>query len=435
MIDFLIMYEHKNREINSDCLIKAELERRGYSVSIENTVNRQFFKYHFSKKPIVIAVISLYNDKVFHGHVTDMVGYCRKVVNLQWEQIGDIKSRGKLLIPDGHSKNAVHICWSKKRAEFLQQNGVQNAIHTGPIQMDFLKTEFASFYKSKDEIREIYAIKESRILLYISSFSYVQMSEEDQERLASMSGLDIATRKVEAEEAQDKTLDIIETYLLSHSNEAVIYRPHPGELIVDKLKSLDYQYQNFYIISDYSIQQWIQISDVVISWISTSISEVYFSGKKCVILQPTDAKSWDDVLYKTARISRTYEHLINEIENNQLSFPIDEQTIIDNYGSKEDGFAYLKIVDLLEKIYKTEKYDMPKYERRLYLSAPTKRLVKSFINRLGINERTFPFSKIPRCCNWLHFYAEYRKRIDLDYASEEEIEDITRRLRRIVNII
>ena len=167
-----------------------------------------------------------------------------------------------------------------------------------------------------------------------------------------MSGLDIATRKVEAEEAQDKTLDIIETYLLSHSNEAVIYRPHPGELIVDKLKSLDYQYQNFYIISDYSIQQWIQISDVVISWISTSISEVYFSGKKCVILQPTDAKSWDDVLYKTARISRTYEHLINEIENNQLSFPIDEQTIIDNYGSKEDGFAYLKIVDLLEKIYK-----------------------------------------------------------------------------------
>lgn len=435
MIDFLIMYEHKNREINSDCLIKAELERRGYTVSIENTVNRQFFKYHFSKKPIVIVVMSLYNDSVFHGHVTDMVGYCRKIVNLQWEQIGDVKSRGKLLIPEGHSKNAVHICWSKKRADFLRQNGVQNAIHTGPIQMDFLKTEFSSFYKSKDEVREKYNIKESRILLYISSFSYVQMNEEDQERLTLMSGLDIATRKAEAEEAQDKTLDIIETYLLLHSNEAVIYRPHPGELIVNKLKHLDYQYQNFYIISDYSIQQWIQISDVVISWISTSISEVYFSRKKCVILQPTDAKSWDDVLYKTARISRSYDQLINEIENDQLPFPIDDQTIIDNYGSKEEGFAYLKIVDLLEKIHKTEKYDIPKYERRLYLLAPTKRLLKSVIDKLRINEKTFPFSKIPKCCNWLHFYAEYRKKTELDYVSEQEIEEITRRLERIVKTI
>ena len=39
MLDFLIMYEHKNREINSDCLLKVELERRGYTVKIENTVN------------------------------------------------------------------------------------------------------------------------------------------------------------------------------------------------------------------------------------------------------------------------------------------------------------------------------------------------------------------------------------------------------------
>lgn len=435
MIDFLIMYEHKNREINSVCLIKAELERRGYSVTIENTINRQLFKYHFSKKPIVIVVISLYNDKVFYGHVTDMVGYCRKVVNLQWEQIGDLKSRGKLLIPEGHSKNAVHICWSKKRAEFLQKNGIHNAIHTGPIQMDFLKKEFSSFYKSKDEIKGEYGIKESKILLYISSFSYVQMSEEDQERLARMSGLDIVTRKVEAEEAQDKTLDIIETYLILHSDQAVIYRPHPGELIVEKLKYLNLQYQNFYIISDYSIQQWIQISDVAISWISTSISEVYFSGKKCAILQPTEARSWKDVLYEDARISKSYEQLINEIENEQLQFPIDEQLIIDNYGSKEDGFAYLNIADLLEKVYKTEKYDMPKYKRRIYLLAPTKRLLKRCIDRFGISERTFPFSKIPRCCKWLHFYVEYRKKTDPDYASEEEIKDITRRLGRIVDTI
>ena len=67
--------------------------------------------------------------------------------------------------------------------------------------------------------------------------------------------------------------------------------------------------------------------------------------------------------------------------------------------------------------------------------APTKRILKRFINKFGLNERTFPFSKIPMCRNWLHFYAEYRKKTDLDYVSAEEIDDITNRLKRIVNMI
>ena len=31
MIDFLIFYEHVNREIENDTLLKYELEKRGYS--------------------------------------------------------------------------------------------------------------------------------------------------------------------------------------------------------------------------------------------------------------------------------------------------------------------------------------------------------------------------------------------------------------------
>ena len=35
MIDFLLLYENKGREIESLCLLKLELEHRGYSVVIE----------------------------------------------------------------------------------------------------------------------------------------------------------------------------------------------------------------------------------------------------------------------------------------------------------------------------------------------------------------------------------------------------------------
>ena len=33
-VDFLIIYEHKVRELENMCLIKYELERRGYTVEI-----------------------------------------------------------------------------------------------------------------------------------------------------------------------------------------------------------------------------------------------------------------------------------------------------------------------------------------------------------------------------------------------------------------
>lgn len=433
MIDFLIMYEHRNREINSACLIKAELERRGYTALIENSVNRQYFRYHFSCKPKVILVVSLYNENIFHGHVTDMIGYCKKVVNFQWEQIGDIKSRGKLLIPKGICKTAVHLCWNENRADFLRKNGVRNAIEVGPIQMDFLKPEFSDFYKSKSAIREEYNVTQSNFLLYISSFTYVHMSKDDEERLADMTGIDIRSRIDEAEKSQNETLEVLKRYALEHKNIAVIYRPHPGEKISPVLNELCNEIPNFYVISDYSIQQWIQISDVIVSWISTSVSEIYFAGKKCVILQPVEVTAWEDVLYKGARIARTYEQLIDEIENDSMPFPIDEKLIIDNYGSKSAEFAYNKIVDLLEEIYKTDSYDMMDYPKKPYMQAPIKRCIKSLIDTMHITEDTFPFSRIRKCKDWLRFYSDYKKKTDLDYVTDKEIIEITERIKEIIN--
>ncbi len=433
MLDFLIMYEHKNREINSDCLLKAELERRGYTVKIENTVNRQLFRYHLFEKPKVIVVISLYNEKLFYGHVTDMVGYHRKVVNLQWEQIGDLKSRGKLLTPSGLCKDAVHICWGEKRAKYLQENGCKNAIATGPIQMDFLRPAFSTFYISREKLHKEYGIKGKKVLLYVSSFSYVHMKKEDKERLAEMTGLNIQLRIEEAEEAQNKTIDILETYLKNHKDESIIYRPHPGEYIIERLQKLEREESNFFIISDYSIQQWIQTSDIIISWISTSIAEIYFAKKQCVILQPTVAKSWDDVLYRDARIVRNYIDFIEEVESDSYTFPIPEKNISANYGTEADGFAYKKIADLLVEIYSTHKYDMPNYKRGLYINAPFRRFAKSVIDKLRIKDTTFPFSKIAPVRDWLKFYWDYRRKTDMDLVSDDYIQTQSLKLREIVD--
>ena len=47
-LDFLFLYEHIVRELENDCLIMAELERRGYSCELFQLMDRKMLKYFFS---------------------------------------------------------------------------------------------------------------------------------------------------------------------------------------------------------------------------------------------------------------------------------------------------------------------------------------------------------------------------------------------------
>ena len=88
MIDFLFIYEHKAREIESLCLLKAALEEKGYSVDIAQAHELNLIRYRFAfwRKPRVAIPFALYDEFSFERHVTDIVGPIKKVVNMHWEQ-------------------------------------------------------------------------------------------------------------------------------------------------------------------------------------------------------------------------------------------------------------------------------------------------------------------------------------------------------------
>ena len=115
MIDFLILYEHKARELENICLLKIELENRGYSVEILNIHEIKRLRYLFWKKPKVLITFALYDDQDFYGHVNSIVGNINKVVNLQWEQVLSEKAiENGLYNPKGKAALAVHLSWGKK---------------------------------------------------------------------------------------------------------------------------------------------------------------------------------------------------------------------------------------------------------------------------------------------------------------------------------
>jgi len=155
MLDYLFVYEHKARELESVCLLKAALELRGYSCEIIQLHNFSFktLNFRYFNKPKVIIVFALYNNKSFVGHVIDFVGYSKKVVNLQWEQIiSDKYIKLGLHNPKGLAALATHICWGENSFKRLINNGVKNAVIAGAIHLDFLRNDFRDFYKTREEL-------------------------------------------------------------------------------------------------------------------------------------------------------------------------------------------------------------------------------------------------------------------------------------------
>lgn len=83
--DYIIGYEHKHREVESICLLKAELESRGFSVFVYCIYDPGLFRYVRKYKAKVLIVPFGYDNSSFYKCVRQAVDF-DKVINLQWEQ-------------------------------------------------------------------------------------------------------------------------------------------------------------------------------------------------------------------------------------------------------------------------------------------------------------------------------------------------------------
>ena len=85
-VDFLFVYDVKNREYDNLCLLGAELKRRGYRVAYQSFWHSCTHLLYPRYKTHVAAIATCYKDTVYRTF-TGFVGSFEKVVNLQWEQI------------------------------------------------------------------------------------------------------------------------------------------------------------------------------------------------------------------------------------------------------------------------------------------------------------------------------------------------------------
>lgn len=361
--DFLFLYEHAVREYESLLLLKAELERRGYAVEIQQLLDRKQLRRRFWAKPEVLVASCMYDDEAINSHVYNNVGVCNKVVNLHWEQmLSDTQEAAPWFNFGGNAKKCIQTCWGKRTQQRLMAHGMEekNCPVTGAVMMDFLRPEFRGYFKDKAALcREFGLDPGKKLLLYISSFGYASMSEDEVKELSAMAGEDFTGFARTNRASMAETLRWFDEYLGAHPEVELVYRRHPSEWNSSALTQLAQKRPNFHVIFADSVKQWIVAADQIFIWMSTAIAEVYFAGKSCHILRPAPIEhEYDPVIYRGARCVTTYDEFTASMAAPDAPFPI-AKDVIEGYFDKSETPSYVRMADLLETVYKQPPRDEP----------------------------------------------------------------------------
>ena len=347
-------------------------------------------------------------------------------------------------------REAVHVCWGAEEQRQLIERGVkkEKAVLVGHIGMDYLRPEFRSLMYSKEKLSELYHLDLSKKwALFISSFTvyeYDKRTEQEHKTLTGNLGVEEVFIKA-CIESRKQLLKWFEHVLGKANDTIIIYRPHPNEAKTPKeLNVLEEKYDNFRVISDLSVKQWINVSDIIYNWFSSSFADIAFLGKQSFLLRPYfispeyDYKalaiqpqiSTYDVFQKS--LNKSYSDSENKQEFNNI---IHEYYGNDMYGEP----AYAKAVALFEKVYNTSELDIH-YPIRFIIGTKVfflKRRMVSYIIWLLTNA---PILKHTILKGWYKKHIENVKfakdRLSKGFvrnvATQQEIDEMTEKLKKIL---
>ena len=363
-LDFLILYEHIVREFESNCLLMAELRKRGYSVELMQLMSRKKLRYFLWKKPKVILTSAMYDNETLNSFVYNNVGRLNRVINLHWEEVlSREQEQSDFYSLKQNAAKCVHICWGEAAKERIVSHGVGegNAVVTGAMHLDFLDDNLKKQLLGKHRLSKIYGLDESlNWALYISSFSCASMDDAEIEELNNMTALDFTGFRAVGLRTMKTTLEWLERLLIDRPNTLVIYRPHPSEWESSPLAELQKRYHNFRVISEYAVREWVYACDTIISWMSTSIAEVYFLKKNCIILRSERLyDDYDPVIYEGCDAADSYDELLKRFDSSNERFPIEPHLIEAHYSFIPGIPAYTRIADLCERVYHNEPHELP----------------------------------------------------------------------------
>ena len=339
-VDFLFIYEVKQREIDSICLLGAWLENKGYKVGYINSWDSMYHRHtEYSTK---VAVISSCCTSGAYSYFTGHSRHFEKAINLQWEQVRmNFSLNSKVQIAAdfrGQALETRHVCWGENNRQFLHERyGVPLEMLRvcGYLPLDFYREELRDATEKRETLFARYGLDPSKqTLLFISSFADAGKPESEIELQEGDPQENLDKRNVQATN-QKIILDWFRKLCKEDVNVQIIYRPHPAEASNPNILQIAREIPNFHVIGQESIRNWIVNCDILCNWQSTAMIEMYAAKKKTLILRPQpipylfSMPIFEEGHFKAVT---TYDELIAGIREENPEFPVDTDILLQFYS-------------------------------------------------------------------------------------------------------
>ncbi|MCR4787516.1 MAG: hypothetical protein K5888_02920, partial [Lachnospiraceae bacterium] len=366
-LDFLFLYEHKVRELESLCLAKYELDRRGYRtkiVYIDSEENMLAVKPLYDTK--VVCMMACYNNHTAWWHVQDYVKF-EKIIDLQWENIvypKDEEREGAFKNYSEIGKEVVHVSWGK-----MNERRLLNAAHldrdkvklTGHMGMDYLRPPLDKYYVSREELFKKYNLPvDCKAILFASTYYGDSLPQSYIDDMCRRFGDDWTVYYKFMLDSQKIVIDWFIKLIKTDPDIHVIYRPHPGHPTNIALET-EKNNPQFHVIADESVKQWILTCDKIYTGNGSVVVEAFFAKKMCGLLFPLPVtEGYELKLVSNATHIKTYEEFEKSANAEKEDFPVPEENIEEIYLIDWENYNFRKFADMAEEVLKDDKYNIPK---------------------------------------------------------------------------
>ena len=386
-LDFLFIYEHKVRELENLCLLKYELDRRGYKVRIIHIEDAEALK---AMRPIyhakVVVTMACYQNSSIEWHTKNFVKF-DKLIDMQWENIVfpmDEKDEKAYKNYSGVAKEVVRISWgemNRKRLLEVAKMDPKKVKLIGHVGMDFLREELRGYYRSREEVLKTYGIPaDKKVFLFVSPYFSDHHTEEYLTEMCKRFGKGWRYYYQDCMLPSKKLiLDWIARICEQRPEVVFVYRPHPGE-DSPQAKEMEKKYPNFKVIGELSVKQWILISDKIYTGNSSTFVEAYFGKKMCYLLFPVPVPAdYELAFLKDADKISGYEEFEETTHDNDRPFPVSEQLIDEVYTIDWNKPSYVKFADMAEEVIQNPYYNLTKEQLKAYYHkmGPAEKLTKA----------------------------------------------------------
>lgn len=364
-LDFLFVYEHKVRELENLCLIKYELDRRGYKTEIryiEVAENELAVKPFIYTK--VLLVMSCYDNHALEWQIKDYVKF-DKVIDMQWENIVYPKDEEREDAFKNYKeigKGVPHVSWGQQnvkrllKAAHLDQKMVKLVGHVG---MDFLREPLCRYYLSREELFQKYDLSaENKTIFFASPYYGDSLPQEYIADMCARFGENWTEYYKFMCDSQHIVLKWFENICAENPDIQVVFRPHPGHpsLMVQKVAE---RCSNFHIIAGESVKQWIVTCDKIYTGNSSVVVEAFFARKMCQLLFPLPVTDGFELkLISDSRRLTDYEQLRKSVLAAVEEFPTPQSSIEEIYLIDWNTPSYIKFADMAEEVLKDDSYKL-----------------------------------------------------------------------------